>query len=129
MLSPKTKGEIGEAIFLARTAALGLRVLKPWGDNLPYDFVLDVAGRFLRVQVKTTTVMEGPGWKITATYGRRSRPYASGDIDFLAAYILPLDLWYLIPFASLGATKFIRLRPDLADEPMLAFREAWHLLA
>jgi PD-(D/E)XK nuclease superfamily protein len=40
---------------MTRATELGLGVIKPWGDSARYDFVVEQGGRFLRVQVKSTT--------------------------------------------------------------------------
>ena len=52
---PKARGEWAELRFMLRATELGLPVTKPWGDNSPYDLVIETSGRFLRVQVKSAT--------------------------------------------------------------------------
>jgi hypothetical protein len=51
----KARGEWAELRFMTRAAELGIRVTKPWGDNAPYDFAIESAGHFLRIQVKCTS--------------------------------------------------------------------------
>src|SRR5438552_12970322 len=51
---PKRRGEWVELQFMARAAAHGLTVSKPWGDSARYDFIVEQRGRFRRVQVKST---------------------------------------------------------------------------
>jgi hypothetical protein len=53
------------------------------------------------------------------------------EIDFFAAYIVPLGIWYIIPVNQLASLCFLRLYPSGCKwggcfEP---FREAWHLMA
>ncbi|WQZ19198.1 hypothetical protein HNGLIVSP_CDS0115 [Escherichia phage 241] len=44
---------IGETRFLFKCTEQGLTVSQPFGDNAPYDFVLDIEGRLYKVQCKT----------------------------------------------------------------------------
>jgi hypothetical protein len=46
------KGNVAEMVFAAEAARLGLSVLKPLTEHEPYDLVLGVDGRLLRVQCK-----------------------------------------------------------------------------
>jgi hypothetical protein len=53
----KQRGEWAEMCFMARAAAHGLCVAKPYGDSARYDFAIEHQGRFLRVQLKSTKYM------------------------------------------------------------------------
>jgi hypothetical protein len=48
-----------EAIILAELTKRGYRVLLPFGHNRRYDLVLEVDGRFMRVQCKTGRLRDG----------------------------------------------------------------------
>ncbi|WBL99275.1 hypothetical protein [Salmonella phage SPTD1] len=52
-MNTKQRGMIGETRFLFKCTELGITVSQPFGDNAPYDFVIDVNGRLLKVQCKT----------------------------------------------------------------------------
>ncbi len=54
MKSRLRKGEIAEALFVAKALSLGMNVSKPFGQNCRYDFMVEVMGRVSRVQVKST---------------------------------------------------------------------------
>ena len=54
MKSRLRKGEIAEALFVAKALGLGMNVSKPFGQNCRYDFMVEVMGRATRVQVKST---------------------------------------------------------------------------
>ncbi len=56
MRSKLRKGEIAEALFVAKALSLGMNVSKPFGQNCRYDFMVEVMGRASRVQVKSTWV-------------------------------------------------------------------------
>jgi hypothetical protein len=85
-----------------------------------------------RVQVKCSTQLECGLYHLNAhrRTGGRAVPYLPGEIDFLAAYIIPEDTWYIIPLSAfLGSTSLLFRRhddpkPGIYDE----FKEAWHLL-
>ena len=50
----KQRGEWAEARFMASASEHGFNVSKPWGDTSRYDFAIELKGRFLRIQVKST---------------------------------------------------------------------------
>ncbi|PHN02889.1 hypothetical protein CRP01_30210 [Flavilitoribacter nigricans DSM 23189 = NBRC 102662] len=51
-MDTKLKGDIAEQAVVLTALEKGWGVLQPVGDRLPYDLVLDIAGRLLRIQVK-----------------------------------------------------------------------------
>ena len=108
-----------------RAAALGLIVMKPFGDSAPYDVVLDNGSRLLKLQIKSAASPRKGVYEINAARGRFiKRPYTRRDIDFLAAYLIPEDTWYIFPVSSFSPRKTIRLHPLRKSR----FREAWHSL-
>jgi PD-(D/E)XK endonuclease len=126
---PKLRGEWAEVHFLARACELGLRVSKPYGDCLPYDFIVEHRGRMFRVQVKSTSY-QSPGYTgykcfVKPTKGKR---YAADMIDFIAAYVLPEDVWYIIPFSEVTGASTVRLDPRNSRNRYRRYREAWDLL-
>jgi hypothetical protein len=52
----------------------GLRVIKPWGDRSRYDFVVETGGRFLRVQVKSTSSQRSKHY-VCAIDARGKKPH------------------------------------------------------
>jgi hypothetical protein len=123
----KRSGEAAEAAFLAKASSLGFAVAKPWGDSERYDFILDSGHGFLSVQVKSTQRyaesryrVKAAGWKDT---------YSLGEIDFLVAYIIPEDLWYVVPIAAFAKRKALRFYPHSGRKALYErYREAWCLL-
>ena len=95
----KITGERSEAGFLYKAAYLEFGIAKPWGDSLRYDFILDNGGRLHRIQVKCTEAIRAGAYETRATYttGKGRAPYTKKDIDFIAAHVVPLDIWYIIP--------------------------------
>ena len=131
---PNTKrtGELAEAAFLHKAVGLGLKVTKPWGDSERYDFVVDAGERLWRVQIKCTAAVRAGGYHIQPihfVYGKKKVTYTAEDIDVLAAYIIPLDVWYVVPIEAIGAGTSLRLYPEGGCKVARfeQFREGWEL--
>jgi len=122
---PKRRGEWVELQFMARAASYGLNLCKPWGDSARYDVAIDHADGFCRVQVKSTTFFRNHHWVCRFSH----RAYRQDDFDYLAVYIVPEDIWYIMPFAAIGGRTWISLlQPRLAGGKYYRYLEAWHLL-
>jgi hypothetical protein len=135
-LKTKEKGELAELAFLHKAASLGFGVARPHGDSERYDFILDSGERFWRVQVKSTSYTEPDrsAYVVNACHnakGRKVKAYQAEEIDFIAVYIVPLDIWYIVPVNQLGALRSLRLYPFGCQGAgrFEQFREAWHLMA
>jgi hypothetical protein len=128
----KVTGERSEAAFLNRASDQGFGVAKPWGDSLRYDFILDNGSRLLRIQVKCTESIRAHAYETRATYsvGKGRAVYTTKDIDFIAAHIVPLDIWYIIPVEICTPAPMLRFYPHRQAKKMRLepYREAWHLL-
>jgi hypothetical protein len=55
-------------------------------------------------------------------------PYGANQIDFVAAYVIPADLWYIIPAHAFQRQCHVHLSPHLKVSKYARYREAWHLL-
>src|SRR5438270_6351991 len=111
---PKARGELTEIRFLLLAASLGLIVCKPWGDSQPFDFVVycKQSRRFFRIQVKSTAFWQPRKYRVSTAGARdHQRVYTRRDIDFVAAYVVPHDVWYLIPVRTLRSRKTVSLYP------------------
>ena len=83
---------------------LGFTVAKPWGDSNRYDLAVYYEPGFWRVQVKLTTHRVGSRYRL-AVKGPRHPAYTKKEIDFLDAYVMPANVWYVIPIeAFVGRT-------------------------
>ena len=123
----KVRGEWAELCFLERAVGRGLVVVKPWGETARYDFAVDCGeGEFLRVQVKSTIFRAEGGYSCT-TRGSRG-PYELGAFDYLAAYVIPEDVWYFIPAELVVGQGSIALYPGRKGSKYGPFEEAWELL-
>lgn len=123
---PKARGEWGESVFMVRAVEHGLPVSRPWGESNSFDFVVGKPGRFVSVQVKSTTVKNGGGY--VCSVRQNNAKYARGAFDFLAAYVIPEDVWYLIPAKKLAGRGYVTLCSNSGEAKFEEYREAWHLL-
>jgi hypothetical protein len=124
----KRRGEAAEAAFLAKASSLGFAVAKPWGDSERYDFILDSGHRFWRVQVKSTQRCAESRYRVKASGWKMG--YTRGEIDFIVAYIVPENLWYVIPVAACVVRTSLRFYPhDGRKSQLEKYREAWCQLA
>ena len=149
----KQRGEWAELLFMARAAEHGLSILRPWGDSSPYDIALvcpekacaeKAAPRpsILRVQIKSTQCHHSAG-AYKCHIDSNGVPYRPGMLDFIAAYVIPEQVWYIIPFEATRRTTGIPGTPSFRvrgwqNEVLLAphrprskyakYKEAWHLL-
>jgi len=131
----KQKGELGELVFVLKAASLGLGVCKPYGDSLPFDFVVVTGERTVRVQVKSAFTHSRRGYTIHVGFGGRGQrhiPYTADDIDFFAAYVVAHDAWYIIPVGAIAHHMQIRVYPEGTTKRGCGrfeqFREAWDLI-
>ncbi len=128
----KVTGERSEAAFLHRAANLGFGIAKPWGDSRRYDFIVDNGDRLHRIQVKCTESIRARAYETRATYsaGKGRAVYTKKDIDFIAAHVVPLDIWYIIPVEICTPAPMLRFYPHRKAKEMRLepYREAWHLL-
>jgi hypothetical protein len=127
----KERGEWAEMQFMARAAAQGFTVTKPWGDSARYDFAVEWSGCFQRVQVKSTASRSGISYVCNVVRGGpdvRLR-YTEKDLDFFAILLIPEELWYIIPVAGMGRERAsYLLQPHNPKNRYFKYFEAWHLL-
>jgi len=122
----KEHGEIAEATFLAKACSLNFPVAKPWGDSQRYDFVLDSEHGLWRVQVKSTARFFHSRYCVGAVSDVAA--YSAHDIDFLAAYIVPHDLWYIVPIQAFAGAQCLYFYPHAGRNSRYErYREAWCL--
>ena len=131
----KRKGMMAELIFVVKAVSMGFAVSKPYGDCEPYDVIIEENGRVFRIQVKSVFTTQRWGYSIAVARMRQHKPivrYSADEIDFIAAYVVAHDAWYIIPVAELGSLAHIRLYPEGTKRydggRFENYREAWDLL-
>jgi hypothetical protein len=132
MENSKRKGAAYEAQFTADAMKLGLDVLAPIGDYLPYDLMVMRKDTPVRVQVKGTAYKQKSKkdtFRVSAATGssRTSRNRLDPkQVDVLAMYVVPCETWYHIPVAKIAAVA-IYVRPLAKDSrgQYEIWKEAW----
>jgi len=125
----KKRGEWAELEFMARAAGCGLNVAKPWGESQRYDIGIEHKGKFLRVQVKCATYRR----LNRRSYFCNVRPcslrhhYRCNEVDLFALYIIPEDVWYIIPARIIATKTNVLLSPHWKGHKYERYIEAWHL--
>jgi hypothetical protein len=128
---PKKRGEWVELQFLSRATAQGMTVSRPWGESAPYDAVVENNSELYRVQVKSSTFRQCGAYKCITVLREKGGvivPYRKDQIDFFAFYLIPEDLWYIIPVSELSGRRAVGLNPYDRKSPYFRYLEAWNLL-
>jgi hypothetical protein len=111
---------------------LGFVVAKPYGEDHRYDFMVEGGHKIWRVQVKTSASVRKGLWGVNIRRRTNSiwMPYTESELDFLAAYILPEDTWYILPVREIIGRTGLLFRSKGSPTPDIYahYREAWHLL-
>lgn len=129
----QSKGDIGEAAFRLAATKLGFALSKP--DNVEaYDFISDWQGKLSRVQVKSCDDRDSSRtsirFKISCSRGKPKRAYTRDEIDYLAVYIEPLSIFYILPIVAVERSTTINFFPLNKDtnSKYEQYREAWDFL-
>lgn len=123
----KDRGVWAELCFAVRAMQEGLRPARPFGDPREYDFLVHhKSTRIARVQVKSTTYKKGLWYNCTLKTCRK--PYKKDSFDFVAAFVVPEDVWYILPEKTVRGMSSLGLNPNSKASKYDAYREAWHLL-
>jgi hypothetical protein len=123
----KWAGEQAEAAFLHKATSLGLSVSKPWGDSERYDLIVDSGRRLSRVQVKSTRFVPWGTSRFSVNARCGAQLYTEDEIDFLVVYIVPLNVWYVIPVKACQNRRDLRFYPKSKNlrGRYEKYREAW----
>ena len=111
-LSSKQKGNLTELQCIAATCACGCQVSIPYGDNAKYDFIADVDGRLIKIQVKTSSPKGAEAFKFSCRTthvncaGVKNERYSKSDVDYFATYYAGKT--YLVPIDECSVEKTLR---------------------
>lgn len=108
-LSNRQIGAVGVARVAGALFRNGYSVLVPMEDFAGYDLVAEKNGKFIRIQVKTTSKTEGDKtfYRFMTSGGCDAKiAYTKEKIDLLVAWAMDEDLfWVLKPSDCRGPTK------------------------
>lgn len=106
----KNVGERGECIAIGELAKFDIDVMKPMGDNLPFDFVVYYNNKFFKCQVKTSntfTTNNSLSFKLKTNnwYSKTEHKYTNDEVDVFI--LCDLNNIYLVGFDEIeGKTTF-----------------------
>lgn len=138
-MDTKTKGDIAEIEVQLKALKLGWEVLLPIGDRLPYDLVIVINNKFIKIQVKSAWLSEKDGVYLidvrrTKTNRRvmKREKYNDDDFDFAIIFIQDLNVFYVMPiniFNSFAGSITLHENVSRQRKPKsYVYREAWDLL-
>lgn len=116
-LTSKQKGNLTELQCLTSFYENGCHVSIPFGENSRYDMIVDVGGKLIRVQVKTSSLKKTKSRAIEFSCrsshvnrsGVKNVKYTKEEIDYFATY--RSGKCYLIPINECSVAKTLRLEP------------------
>lgn len=119
----KDRGAWAELRFAVRAMEEGLRPARPWGEPSGYDFLVHhKSTRLFRVQVKSTVYKQHRCYHCTIR--TQDRVYKKDSFDFVAAYVIPEDVWYILPERIVRGMSTVGLYPAMAGAKYDEYREA-----
>lgn len=103
----KKKGIVTEIETMLAFMRLGYPVLIPYGDYERYDYAVDVNGKFIRIQSKTShAINQGDSFMFdtrscapTRNEGRKHHIYTADEVDYFATayngqcYLVPVGIY------------------------------------
>ena len=133
--SNKARGTLYEQRFIVQCLERGLAPFIPIESGSPQDLlVMNRDSTVFKVQVKGTgvAVQKGKGavrYKISASTGKEIKQVIDCQkVDIVAAYIDPLDSWYIIPCDELNATS-VWISPDSNKSRFEKYKGFWEQFA
>ena len=128
--SKNRKGDLAEAAFVSRALRMGFTICRPINTNSRYDFVVEAAGKYNRIQVKSIWSTGRKPYTVPVRSGPcLRRRYWAHEVDFFALYVPDHGAWYIVPIAEVGERFKIAVQPQTPGRGKFErFREAWHLL-
>lgn len=139
-MNTKQKGDLAEQAAALEALKRGWGVLRPIGDNLPYDLVFDISGSLVKVQVKCAWQDDASGNFVVDTRRTQTnrrimvqKEYQPYDFDFALVYLPACNLFYIFPvetFISYGSEiHMVEMAKRQRRPRSWVYREAWPALA
>ena len=108
-MNTKERGETTEAIVLAELKKRGYNVAKPFGENTPYDLIVDDGKNLKKAQVKTAWEDNGKvkfNCKSTrSNFTESSKETYEGKIDSFIVYAPCLESLFEVPIEDANETR------------------------
>lgn len=132
-LQSKQKGNLTELQCITAFYELGYQISIPYGENSRYDFIADINGDLIKVQVKTSRVKKENEAIVFAcrstnvnTKGTNYHRYTKEQIDYFATF------WngkcYLVPVEECSVEKVLRFcYPSSGQKKGITLAEEYEL--
>ena len=95
------KGNVSELKVLTAYSEAGFVVAVPFGGGAPYDLIVDLGHRVLKIQVKTGRLRNGcvlfPTTRFVGHYGTQRQRYKDDEFDLFAIYCPDNSEVYAVP--------------------------------
>src|SRR5215213_4740473 len=119
MEAPFKRGNISEALVLARYLKAGFMVSTPFGVGAPYDMIVDTGAALLRVQVKTGRLRNGTiEFETRRARSRTLRDgYKDNEVDYFVICCSGVEETYALK-AEGGVCGKLRLKPTGNNQQM-----------
>jgi hypothetical protein len=126
------QGIFAEFAFATKCLKHNIEIAKPLIDVHGYDYLINVNDNWLKIQVKSTSKPDTrynkeTSFKIQCRKGATSTAYNENDFHFCAAYIIPFDLFYIIPISELNKTT-IRINTESEKCKFNKYKDNFRLL-
>ena len=113
----KRVGDIGEYSIIAKLMKIdGIYVSKPFGDNCPYDIIIDINSSIYRCQIKTCEFVKEGVMRfyinITNPFNKTKRSYCSDEVDLFLLYCIENDYSGLMTFSDYTSNETV-IRTEL----------------
>ena len=105
------KGNVSELKVLTAYSEAGFIVAIPFGGGAPYDLIVDLGHRVLKIQVKTGRLRNGCvtfSLRRHSGSGGKACRYRPGEFDHFAIYCPDVKQIYVLPFGANPANGFLR---------------------
>ena len=126
------QGENSELIFQNKCfIEYGYMVCKPMG-TADYDWVVDVNGSLIKVQVKSSIKGDGnvnicKGTNAVKSGKQGKYPYPEENVDFFAVHDISSDIWHIIPRSETGDAMNLRIAQK-RDGKYTRYKDNWKFL-
>ena len=94
---------------------------------MPWDFIVTCPAGMLKVQVKSSSVRDGQCYSVVTSSGCKGKTTIGHDVDVVACYVSPKNMWWMIPRYDLGG-KTIKLNPEPTSKSRYKkYQENWSI--
>lgn len=126
-MDSQVKGDLAELRYAAKLKELGYTILIPFTEGQHYDIVVDTGDDMVRVQVKSSTLIDDDRVKFNCFNSSTSKSgnatyYTKEMIDGLGIYNADTDGYFYIPVEEINKNTMTLNSKEGAKNPMNEYR-------